>query len=161
MTAKLMKSTFNKASQSDLRKQSSFLQKNAKEQPIHSGSCWRRYGYFKMKLLILTMIFFSAFTQAGEICKDYKVKVETAFNWTENSFNEKTAEESMNMLQDSMNNQGSINTCGLHNSLQIVEGYILKQQAQSVLTAKNAPEVILEMYVGGFCEFIQRSMPCE
>ncbi len=32
----------NKASQSDLRKLSSFLQKYAKKQPIHSGSCWRR-----------------------------------------------------------------------------------------------------------------------
>ena len=35
----------NKASQSDLRKLSSFLQKDAKKQPIHSGSCWRRYAY--------------------------------------------------------------------------------------------------------------------
>jgi hypothetical protein len=33
----------NKASQADLRKLSSFLQKDAKKQPIHSGSCWRRY----------------------------------------------------------------------------------------------------------------------
>jgi hypothetical protein len=34
----------NKASQSDLRKLSSFLQKHAKKQPPHSGSCWRRYA---------------------------------------------------------------------------------------------------------------------
>ncbi len=33
----------NKASQSDLRKPSSFLLKPAKKQPVHSGSCWRRY----------------------------------------------------------------------------------------------------------------------
>lgn len=114
-----------------------------------------------MKLLILTTIFISTLTQTDEICKGYNVGVETAFNWTENSFNEKTAKESMNMLQDSMDNQGSINTCGLHNSLKIVEGYILKQQAQTVLTAEGAPEVIVEMYVGGFCEFVKRSMPCE
>ncbi len=114
-----------------------------------------------MKLLILTMLLFSFITQAGEICEDHKVDVETAFNWSENSFNEKTAKESMGMLQESMNNYGTINTCGLHNSLQIVEGYILKQQAQTVLAAEKAPKVIVEMYVGGFCEFIQRSMPCE
>jgi hypothetical protein len=34
----------NKASKSDLRKLSSFLQKNAKKQPSHSGSFWRRYS---------------------------------------------------------------------------------------------------------------------
>jgi hypothetical protein len=34
----------NKASQSDLRKLAAFLQKDAKKQPIHSGSCWRRYN---------------------------------------------------------------------------------------------------------------------
>ena len=39
----LQKQKFNKASQSDLRKLSSFLQKDAKKQPIHCGSCWRRY----------------------------------------------------------------------------------------------------------------------
>jgi len=32
----------NNASQSDLRKLSSFLQKNAKKRPAYSGSCWRR-----------------------------------------------------------------------------------------------------------------------
>jgi len=32
----------NKASKSDLRKLSYFLQKHAKNQPIHSGSFWRR-----------------------------------------------------------------------------------------------------------------------
>jgi len=32
----------NKASQSDLRKLSSFLQKTAKNQPAYSGSCWQR-----------------------------------------------------------------------------------------------------------------------
>gem|GEM_PF-4887828 len=34
---------FNKASQSDLRKLSSFLQKDVKKLPTHSGSCWRRW----------------------------------------------------------------------------------------------------------------------
>ena len=38
-----MKQKFNKASQSDLRKLSSFLQKYAKKQPIYSGNCWRRW----------------------------------------------------------------------------------------------------------------------
>jgi hypothetical protein len=32
----------NKASQADLLKLSSFLQKHAKKKTIHSGSCWRR-----------------------------------------------------------------------------------------------------------------------
>jgi len=35
--------TQNKASKSDLRKLSSFLQKYAKKQPTYSGSFWRRY----------------------------------------------------------------------------------------------------------------------
>ncbi len=121
----------------------------------------RHFDHLKMKLLILTMLLFSFLTQAGEICEDHKVDVETAFSWTENSFNEIKAKESMSTLQEAINNHGTINTCGLHNSLQIVEGYILKQQAQTVLASEKAPKVIIEMYVGGFCEFIQRSMPCE
>jgi len=120
-----------------------------------------RYDHLKMKLLILIMLLFPFLTQAGEICENYKVDVETAFSWIESSFNEKTAKESIIMLQEAMNNHGNINTCGLHNSLQIVEGYILKQQAQTVLASEKAPKIIIEMYVGGFCEFIQRSMPCE
>jgi hypothetical protein len=55
----LRKSSANKASQSDLRKLSSFLQKNAKKQPIHSGSCWRRYttyGYIMLQQKLIKLI---------------------------------------------------------------------------------------------------------
>ncbi len=39
----------NKASKSDLRKLSSFLQKHAKKQPTYSGSFWRRYTPLTLK----------------------------------------------------------------------------------------------------------------
>ena len=114
-----------------------------------------------MKRVILTIIFLSSFTHAGDICKDYAPIKEDAFNWAESSFNEKRARESMATLQRALDNNGSANTCGLYNSLKLVEGYILKQQAQLALSSKDAPEVIVKMNVTGFCEFIQQSSPCE
>jgi hypothetical protein len=113
-----------------------------------------------MKALILIMIFFSTVAQAGELCKDNKVK-EDAFNWAENSFNETRAKESMAALQSALNNNGSINNCKFHNALQIVEGYILKQQAQAVETQKDAPDKIKKGYVEDFCLFLKESKPCE
>ncbi|WP_434339277.1 hypothetical protein [Motilimonas cestriensis] len=51
---KLLQRTYNKASQAGLRKLSSFLQKYAKKQPIHSGSCWRRYvSELNMKIFLI------------------------------------------------------------------------------------------------------------
>lgn len=114
-----------------------------------------------MKQIILTIIFFSSFAQAGEICKDYKPSKENAFNWSENSFTAERSKEAMATIQYALDNNGSANTCGLHNAFQIVEGYILKQQAQAVLASKGSSDIIVKMNVGGFCEFLQRSKPCE
>lgn len=114
-----------------------------------------------MQKIILTIICFSSFVQAGEICKDYEPSKENAFNWSETSFTEKRSKEAMAKLQYALDNNGSANTCGLYNALQIVEGYILKQQAQAALASKRTPDIVVKMNVGGFCEFLQRSKPCE
>jgi hypothetical protein len=114
-----------------------------------------------MKRIILTIILFSSFAQAGEICEGYESSEENAFHWSEASFTEKRSKEAMATLQYALDNNGSANTCGLHNALQIVEGYILKQQAQAALASKGASNIIVKVNVGGFCEFLQRSQPCE
>ena len=67
----------------------------------------------------------------------------------------------MATLQSALDSNGVANTCGLHNSLNIVEGFILKQQALTALASNDAHDVIMKVKVAGFCEFIQRSKPCE
>jgi hypothetical protein len=120
----------------------------------------QRYGY-SMKILIALIASFSVSAYAKGICQDYDVKKEDANHWAESSFNKATAEEGMATLQHALSNNGEVNMCGLHNALQIVEGYILKLQAQQALGSKDMSEVALRMNVEGFCEFIKRSKPCE
>lgn len=106
------------------------------------------------------MICFSTVARSGELCKDHKAK-EDAFNWAESSFNEKRAKESLAALQSAINNNGAIGNCGFHNALQIVQGYILKQQAQEVQNQEDAPEKIKKGYIEDFCLFLKESKPCE
>lgn len=114
-----------------------------------------------MKIIILTIIFLSPFTQAGKICKDYQPSEENSLHWSESSFTADRAKESMETLQYALDNDGAANSCGLYNALQLVEGYILKQQAQAALSAKDTPDMIVKMNIGGFCEFLINSHPCE
>lgn len=115
-----------------------------------------------MKYLILLILFLPLTVQAEErICKGYDIVKSDAFNWVESDFNEKTAEESMSNLHNALETKGRINSCGLHNSLEKVKGYILKQRARYALEAKSVPEVMKKYEVSVFCEFLQHSKPCE
>jgi hypothetical protein len=114
-----------------------------------------------MKYILLLIAMIPAFVQAGDICKDYEETESNAFNWSESDFNERTASESMAALQEALNNNGSIGTCHLPNALALIEGYILKQQAQEALSAKGVSPLIIQYNVAGFCDFINQSKPCE
>lgn len=67
----------------------------------------------------------------------------------------------MAALQEALNSNGSIGTCHLPNAIALIEGYILKQQAQEALSAKDASPLIIKYNVAGFCDFINQSKPCE
>ena len=114
-----------------------------------------------MKIVLLTIMFVSAFVRAEPICKDYKIKESTAMNWIESDFNEKSANSNMAALQDALNNQGSIGSCGLHNALAMVEGYILKQQVMTALASETASSSIKQYNVIVFCDFLNHAKPCE
>lgn len=102
-----------------------------------------------------------AFAQADAICKDYEKTESNAFNWSESDFNEKSASESMTALQEALNSNGSIGTCHLPNAMALIEGYILKQQAKEALSSKGTSQLTIKYKVAGFCDFINRSKPCE
>ena len=114
-----------------------------------------------MKNLILLISMISFGTGAEEICKDHGVKEGNAFAWAESDFNEKSASDSMKALQQAIKSNGEIGRCHLPNALALVEGYILKVQAQKALSARDTPEMIKEYNVNGFCDFIKNSKPCE
>jgi len=114
-----------------------------------------------MKYILLLIAMIPAFVQAEAICKDYEESESNAFNWSESDFNENSASESMAALQEALDNNGSIGTCHLPNALILIEGYILKQQAQKALSDKGAPQLIIKYNVAGFCDFISKSKPCE
>ena len=119
------------------------------------------YGSISMKYIFLFIAMIPAFVQAEVICKDYEETKSDAFHWSESDFNEKAASESMAALQEALNSDGSIGTCHLPNALALIEGYILKQQAQEALSSKDTSQLIIKYNVAGFCDFIKRSKPCE
>jgi len=149
------------ASCKDLGKLSPFSRCAAKKPPVHPSRKCKRYGSISMKYIFLFIAMIPAFVQAEVICKDYEETKSDAFHWSESDFNEKAASESMAALQEALNSDGSIGTCHLPNALALIEGYILKQQAQEALSSKDTSQLIIKYNVAGFCDFIKRSKPCE
>lgn len=121
----------------------------------------KRYGSIGMKYILLFIAMIPAFVRADAICENYDKTESSAFNWNESDFNSKSATESMAALQEALNSNGSIGTCHLPNAIALVEGYILKQQAKEALSSKGTSQLIIQYNVAGFCDFINRSKPCE
>ena len=98
----------NKASQADLRKLASFLQKDAKKQPIHSGSCWRRYVFKEVPVrssLILLTILLGISTTAQAVKFKYK-NIEDFKTLSVFSSVEKFEQNYQNYTQDCLDNTG-------------------------------------------------------
>jgi len=91
--------------------------------------------------------------------------------WIENAT---TGSQSINISQGSGANvtiatgktkvvylDGAGATAAVVDALALIEGYILKQQAQEALSSKDTSQLIIKYNVAGFCDFIKRSKPCE
>lgn len=114
-----------------------------------------------MNRLFVVLLIFSANVFSEEICKDYPLVDKLPFVWKESDFTKVSAEESMKSIQAAMGNNGEIGACGLPNSLAIIEGYILKQQAVKALSIPDLDSGLKEYYLSGFCEYVRNSSPCE
>jgi hypothetical protein len=114
-----------------------------------------------MKYIILLVSLISIGVKAETICEEHAVKEGNAFTWTEADFNEKAASESMKSLQQALNSDGEIGACHLPNALAIVQGYILKKQAQKALASTSVPKIVKKYNVEGFCDFLKNNKPCE
>lgn len=110
-------------------------------------------------IILLSMIAFGV--HAEELCKDFPVDEGKPFVWEESDFNQENAARSLSDLKGAMERKGQIGTCGLPNALDMIEGYILKQQVLEAISDPNNSEIIKNYALTGFCEFVRNAAPCE
>lgn len=114
-----------------------------------------------MKLFIILLAIVTFEVHAEELCKDFPIDEGKPFIWEESDFSQENAARSLDDLKSAMERRGKIGTCGLPNALDMIEGYILKQQAIEAISDPNNSEVVKNYALTGFCEFIRNSAPCE
>ena len=111
----------------------------------------------KVKYIILIFVLFSPVVHSGDICGDFESKVEPDFRWKESDFTKEASIMALAELSDSINKNEMLSTFQLPNNLSLIEGYILKQEAERALNGDAVHEGLVEYYVTNFCEFLVRT----
>jgi len=114
-----------------------------------------------MRYIFLLFIFSSFPAFAGEICEGYPKDKEALYSWSENDFTKAKADEALSQIQAAMKTNGSMGNCELPNSMIIIEGYILKEQALQALSIEGLDKGLVQYHISGFCEFVRNNSICE
>lgn len=114
-----------------------------------------------MRLVFFIMLVVSSSSIAEEICKEYPVAKDTLYQWQESDFTKAKADSALEKIKLAMQGNGQIESCGLPNNLAIIQGYVLKLQAQKALSTAGLDKGLTDYYVSGFCEFLRFNSMCE